>query len=276
MAPTTRSKPMRSARLAEAEELAEHVLEKMEMKHPTEMRIEAIACELDAAVRDVPLRGADARILVRPKRKAVIHVRSEYAPKRRFDIGHELGHLLMHIDRSKPQMFDDVHISGKSKKPEEREANVFSSALLMPRRDWQRRVRVAELTLQLVQQLATEYQVSMQAAAIRVAELSPARCCFVYAQGNRVRWASKSATWISRTGQKQYGPFNGQPVPQSTITYSSLEHAKAPEIAEEVAAETWLKGPHVTSRSRLIEHCHTVAADGAVLSLLCIPPSSDL
>jgi Zn-dependent peptidase ImmA (M78 family) len=259
---------MRPARVELAARTAEQMLERLELKHPTEMKIEAIAYELGAHVREVPLRGAEARILVRPKRKAIIHVRAEYEPRMRFDIGHELGHYHLdeRIDKSKADVFHDAHIGPRMKQPQEREANVFASALLMPRKLLQPRVRVPELTLMLINRLAAEFQVSAQAAGIRTAELTTARCCLVYAKGNRVAWASKSATWKARNGDKPYGPFNGQRVPQATIMHRCLNGSHAPEIAEDIAASTWIKGPHVTSRSRMIEHCQKVPADDAVLS----------
>lgn len=82
--------------------------------------------------------GADCSgILVRSAEGAVIGVHYAHHPNRqRFSVAHELGHFILHeggtyVDRGTFVRFRHT-ISGSASDSEEREANQFAAALLMP------------------------------------------------------------------------------------------------------------------------------------------------
>src|SRR5829696_5453420 len=65
----------------------------------------------------------------------------QWPGRRRFTIGHELGHHVMHVDEDDPAVYcrptaieeDDAEAERPPLPPEEDEANAFAAALLMPR-----------------------------------------------------------------------------------------------------------------------------------------------
>lgn len=179
------------ADVARGERAARAVLSELGIAHPTETLVDNIAYLRGALVRDVPLHGAQGR-LVRLGRQATISVSTSvtYPPRRRFVIAHELGHLEIHRHVNQLEACDESKISELYDLGTEREANAFASELLMPTALWSRRVDVQRPTLELVSTLADEFQVSFLAAAIRFVKLCPERCCAVLSQRGRVGWAA--------------------------------------------------------------------------------------
>lgn len=142
--------------------------------------LEAIAEQLGAEVRVMPLSADISGILYRQDDRKVIVVNDAHsAVRRRFTIAHELGHLVLH--RGVPVHVDDsfrVNLrsprSSTADDVEEIEANAFAANLLMPA-SW----LASELkddTVDLndegeVRALAERYQVSFQAMMFRLAAL---------------------------------------------------------------------------------------------------------
>lgn len=87
---------------------------------------------------------------------------SKTAERSRFDLAHELGHLAMHSRNSVD--------SGSRGPEEEREADAFASALLMPRDDIHARCR-REPAVPEILQLRSYYRVSAMAATRRLHEV---------------------------------------------------------------------------------------------------------
>lgn len=95
---------------------------------------------------------------------AEIWVRAE-APvvRQRFTVAHELGHLMLH--RSNEVHFRDVSPATTMHPPEERDANAFAAALLMPRFMLQPLIYNSGLP---VNQLAAMFEVSTAAMEARI------------------------------------------------------------------------------------------------------------
>jgi Zn-dependent peptidase ImmA (M78 family) len=74
---------------------ARQVLRDLDLKHPTEIEIEAIAYARGALVRAEPTKGARANLL-RMADRGVISVANLRFEERRWAIAHELGHFETH------------------------------------------------------------------------------------------------------------------------------------------------------------------------------------
>lgn len=99
---------------------------------PGEIDLEAIAKTLKADVVELPLAGCEARIIGNDKEATIsINSRSSYARKR-FSLGHELGHWQLHRGMNFSCRDEDIGRSFNKSKPREREADEFSANLLMP------------------------------------------------------------------------------------------------------------------------------------------------
>jgi Zn-dependent peptidase ImmA (M78 family) len=152
------------------------LLDELGIVEPNEIDLDGIAAYCGAYVVYEPLRGSDARI-VGTRDKAIITINSNALPSRqRFSIGHELGHWMW--DRGNMVLscsaeVQDRHWSGVDC---ESLANRFASELLMPAEMFRDRARGRPATMDTVADLATQFQSSLTATAIRVVECGSFPC----------------------------------------------------------------------------------------------------
>jgi Zn-dependent peptidase ImmA (M78 family) len=140
----------------------------------TPVPIEEIASKLGIKISRGPSKDFSG-ILIRKDGSALIGVNSsEAAVRQRFTIAHELGHYYLH---PKKDTFIDYRDNKKDPKrsPNEREADMFAAALLMPReqieKDFRSLVKTG-FTDYEIQKLAEHYQVSEMAMKLRVLNLN--------------------------------------------------------------------------------------------------------
>jgi len=123
------------------ESRAADTLRALELGDEAPIDVGFIAEKHDAEVRIAALDADLSGILIRDGQRKVIAVAESHAPVRqRYTIAHELGHLLMHPGR--PYLAESNQIvridrrgggvPGFADQREEREANQFAAALLMP------------------------------------------------------------------------------------------------------------------------------------------------
>ena len=86
--------------------------------------------------------------------------------RQRFSIAHEMGHILLHHDQAGYQFIDIIK---KQDQLCERQANVFASELLMPAEEFKNIYFNHNITNPA--DIANYFQVSMQAAEIRISEI---------------------------------------------------------------------------------------------------------
>lgn len=183
----------RSSR-ARGRSAAREVIERFALREPADIRVEALAWALGAEIVEGELAGAVAR-LVRVGRRARIRLsdRSSEVEIRRFSIAHELGHLVLGhmsrgvslchvVDGNVPCRDGDI----------EAEANGFAAELLMPERLVTPIAGGQRPSLDLAFQVSRLFRTSLAASAIRMTELSAHPCASIYAEGGKIRWASRS------------------------------------------------------------------------------------
>ena len=111
---------------------AERILVRLGVTEPREIDLEAIAWDLGVRIKHRPLDGCEARIVgTNDKAIITVNIRSSRR-RRRFSIGHELGHW--HHDRGRMLvcLADDIGCAAVSGSSPERLADQFASQLLMP------------------------------------------------------------------------------------------------------------------------------------------------
>ncbi len=243
-----------------AERAAIKAFDDLELAHPTEASMEAIAYELGALVRDIPMWGAVGR-LTRLRDRAIISVNSSvtWPGRRRWTIAHELGHLTLHGDQNQLQLIQDVTLEEQYDQGLEREANVFAGEFLMPGRLWEKLVDVKQPSFEVIRRLAEDYEVSFQASAIRFVKLCPERCAVVFCQEGCVGWFA-------------LGPDFGH---RHTLAYDYFAKGTVPQRAEAVSASAWLSDDRVRD-GEIVEDCTLISSLRATLSLLWIPDDAEL
>lgn len=133
--------------------------------------LEAIAWTLGAKVRYRALDGCEARI-VGLQEKAIITVNSNSSPQRqRFSIAHELGHWALHRGLTLECRADAVEVNAMRKRKQESAADKYASRLLMPEYLLGPELsKSKKLDIAIIQKIASEFDVSLTAAAIRCVE----------------------------------------------------------------------------------------------------------
>jgi IrrE N-terminal-like domain len=136
--------------------------------------------------------GAGGRILV--KRNIREHTR------KRFTAAHEIGHYLLHrgSDSMSCGSKDIANWTNIEVSPEH-EADEFASELLLPSTEMTSLIGAQWPSLQLVSNLAREFDASLMATIRKYCDVVTQSCAGVWVEGSRVRWFSPSPSfphWI--------------------------------------------------------------------------------
>lgn len=153
--------------------------------------------------------------------------------RRRFTKAHELGHTILHIFTGKQSEFQctskDITYNNNSNSEYEKEANIFASSLLMPSTLIEKEVHNNDLSWELIQDIQSICDVSLEAAARRVINLSNEQCCLIIHKDNKMWTPVKSNSFNTYV--------NTQPFP-SNLDYSE-ESDDFPSSLEECDAMDW-------------------------------------
>ena len=116
--------------------LAAKLLESFGICRPDEICLEDIASVLGIVIETRPLKAADAHLL-RVGDSGTITISEKIAVdpcRARFAIAHEMGHWMLHKDKSQHFLCTTEDLRDYKSSPLELEANTFAAELLMPRR----------------------------------------------------------------------------------------------------------------------------------------------
>ena len=172
---------------------AEAILRRLGVTDPSEIDLEAIAWYLGARVRYRPLSACEARI-VGTADQAVITVNARASRRRkRFSVGHELGHWQQDRGRLLFCQAEDIGRAGPGALSRERAADRFASRLLMP--DYLFRPMAgasAKVTFAAVRTIADAFDTSMIATAIRLVDGGYFVGCLVCHGRHGRKWFTRS------------------------------------------------------------------------------------
>ncbi len=205
-------------------------------------------------IRPLETEGFEGMLITNSeKTRADIFYNGKSMPQRkRFTIGHELGHLLIphHKEATYECSKEDMTRQGTAANARERqevEANRFSSELLMPKPYFKSRLKaLGEPELAHVETLRKECDTSIEVTARRYVALSDYACAVVYAKDRTVRYAIKNEMLPYYMETK-----GGWPIPRDSASYDA-----GAGIGEwqEVDAGLWLRASkHQRFPSTLLE-----------------------
>ncbi|MDP0495335.1 MAG: ImmA/IrrE family metallo-endopeptidase [Verrucomicrobiota bacterium JB024] len=163
-----------------------------EIRSPVDIAIEDIAMAEDLLVTIGALKGADGR-LVRKGNQGIARISDSIIEpaRQKFTICHEFGHWLLHRDECQFFLCKEDDMYDYRSDCLEIEANSFAAELLMPKRWIKKSFWELEPSIAKLQEMASFFQVSLTAAALRYVELSKRACMVVFSDGNNVRWWRK-------------------------------------------------------------------------------------
>lgn len=106
--------------------------------------------------------------------------------RERFTIAHELGHLIIHYGVHYCNSDDiKMYIATKEK---ETEANSFAAELLLPESAVLRKLRTADISIELAMNLSKKYGISITATMLRLINLCDDKITFFYQVDGIAKW----------------------------------------------------------------------------------------
>lgn len=172
---------------------AEQLIEELCITSASDLDVEAIAFDQGVEVRYEPLNGCEAT-LVGYGNQAIATIRkASVRGRERFSIAHEVGHWLLHRGRSFRCRVDDIVQNYSSEIVFEKEADEFASSLLMPTSILRPIIKsISKPTLQDLQRIANDFDVSLQAMSIRLATLDTLPVIVACYDRNGLKWKSRA------------------------------------------------------------------------------------
>lgn len=169
---------------------AERLLQELGVTEPNEIDVNAIAWHCGAEVIYRPLDGCEAQIIGVGERAKLIVNECSPVNRRRFSVGHELGHWHYHHGESLLCRAIDItdqkinRVSGQ-----ERVANVYAADLLLPGYIFQPIAnQYSRITIEAVEELANLFNTSLTATAIRLAEVGSDMILLICYGRNGRKW----------------------------------------------------------------------------------------
>ncbi len=128
------------------------------------------------------------------KRWGILYDRNASPQRRRFTIGHEFGHYLLHRKKFPDGIrCDDAAVDGRVNVEVEREANAFSAALLMPLDDFRKRIAATDVpNFDDLGACADRYDVSLTAVILRWLRYTDRRAIMILSTDGYANWAWSS------------------------------------------------------------------------------------
>jgi len=183
-----------------AEAAATRLWQRFCLSGPKELDLTAVAAARNVFVVEKPLDSADAW-LVRQGNYGLIRVstRIEEPGRKRYAVAHELGHFELHamVTQLAACTSQDMQADYKASAPE-LEANWFAAELLMPAKLFTKELGHTVPEFDSVRRLASYFDTTMTATAVRMVELSDEECAFVVSEKGRVRWWRASERFRDR------------------------------------------------------------------------------
>jgi Zn-dependent peptidase ImmA (M78 family) len=189
---------------------AERILQGLGITDPKDIDLEAIAWTRGAVVNFRPLDRCEATI-IGSERRAVISVNSRSPlERRRFSLGHELGHWHHHRGQVLFCANRDVGNFANDALNPERQADSFASDLILPNYLVDPRLRkIKRLTLAAARELAHEFSASLTATLFKMTLLNRFPMMIVCNNKTKRRWFESSPMiqpwwkWPNKTLDRQ-------------------------------------------------------------------------
>ena len=188
----------------------------------------------------------------------------------RFTKAHELGHYILH--RKQRHEFicsrDDM-LDWYSNNDIEAEADTFASYLLMPLDDFRRQID-NKINLDMLQNCADRYGVSLTAAILKWLSYTDEKAVLIMSNDGFMNWASSSDPAF-RAGAFYKTRKNVIPIPEKSLTANNSISVNL--YGENMPAKRWFQ--HADSESELTEMKLYSDQYGATLTLLLLPKYTD-
>jgi len=217
-------------------------LNELGISEPGEINIEAIAQYCGATVVYEALEGCAARIIGNGDRAIITVDRQSYRSRQRFSAAHELGHWAW--DRGKVGFAcTDVTFAREwtATNPEQR-ANGYAADLLLPEFLFVPQAAGKDVTFATVEDLATRFETSMTATAIRLVRYGSFPAMVVWSElGDR--------KWFIRGPEVPSALWPREQPRRDSIAYNLFAGATISRRPLEIYADAWIDHPDARNHS---------------------------
>lgn len=252
--------------------LAERIHE-LDPNLPLNFSVEEVCRRLDIdGIEDKPVSSFAAMLLMDPHRAwgSIVVAEGTKPQRRRFSIGHELGHFLMdsHRPRGGVQFscsHSDLRIENTREadraKKMEAEANRFAARLLMPPKRIRANLRSRQPDLGEIVRLASEFNVSKAAMARSYVDAHREALALLIVRNGRIAQAHRpdDFPWIE--------PRIGDPIPDGSIANAQRLLPGQTTAVDECDPETWL-GASAARRIEVLSEQVLAQTEGWAMILL--------
>ena len=184
MTPKKMSEPDKLLAIVRARE----IISELYIEKPEHIVIEDIATMRGALIKETTMKGADGR-LASIGSQGIISIRNDIdiVGQKRFVVAHELGHFELHRGKAfNKNCTDDEFLSWYKGNTIEIEANYFAAELLMPEDIFKRKIEGVDVSKELIENLAAEFNTSLTATSIRYVTLNP-DYALVFSQDSKIK-----------------------------------------------------------------------------------------
>jgi Zn-dependent peptidase ImmA (M78 family) len=245
---------------------AGRIVEELMIPDPENLDVCAIAYLRGVLVEESRLEGAQGRLVIRGDR-AKVRVNSSIPEegKKRFVVAHEIGHFELH--RQETNLFtckDEYFDLWRNQNPAaEREANLFASELLMPKRMFTEAASGMEPDLDSVKLLTQRFGTSLTATGLRFLDCTVEPCAIVCSQNGLVQWWKGTNAFGRRISC-------GQRLSENTYALDFFKGGSLPAERQEVLANAWFPDSRLRQGATIQEHSLGMPNYGSVLTFLWI------
>jgi len=167
------------------------------------LRLEEVTKPLGLSLKEVDSDGFDGALVRRSSGvggRILVKRNIREQTRKRFTVAHEIGHYLLHKDSDSMScgVKDIANWTNVEVNPEH-EADEFASELLLPSAEVKSLIGTQWPSLQLVSDIAREFDASLMAAIRKYCDVATQSCAGVWIEGSRIRWFSPSRNfphWI--------------------------------------------------------------------------------
>ena len=225
------------------ENTASHVLNRLGISSVDDLQLlDQIVFARGALIRECPMEGSEARLLVGPGRP-IIAVSSSplvHPHRRRFSVVHELGHLEMHRGNGLLRSCTTLDIQSKPDNTSidsENEANQFASAFLLPARFVEEPFAENEPSFKIISEWAEMLETSLTASALRFTRFTREPVAVVYSFRGTIQYFQPSSEFI----ELGVFPDVNSPVGSHTGARKLFTGQDTPNQWQDVKAGEWFR-----------------------------------
>jgi len=188
-----------------------------------------------------------------------IGIKTGMSPGRtRFTLAHEFGHVFLDHLSDRANARQNCTEVGMAKNELEREADEFAKSLLMPE-SWIKEVVGSGIKgIETMLTVYSLFDVSRQAAAIRIVELSEKRCAVILSEEGKIKWGVASprlGAWINR----------GTKLAKGSQAFKLLSRPLVETKPVKTKSSYWFDG-HFTAKFK--EHSAPIYKGSTILTLV--------